>query len=346
MRTGGDAPQPIGDDGSQCLAPVAGRTAQVIYRAGVVERERAGLRARGLVQPPAREKRLRRTRPHDGRRHAAQRQTCLAHYPAVEVHDERDIDHGDRLRAAQPELDEETARRRWQCRHAYLADQLVRAQHGATKAGIELAQWHHPLASSARQYELGPERDQRRDGVVGRRSRDEVAGDGGARANLGRADLPARLCQRQRALDAGARGQHIVVGGKPTEQHITGVCADVLELAQRRDVDQRLSRLHATRKLDDHIRPARDDPRPLAVPRQHVERLRQARRAQVRLPHADSLPFGGVGCLSGLRLRPRVSSRLTGVTAAPSAPRRSGRLDTLSRHAAACVPRVHAAACP
>ena len=82
---------------------------------------------------------------------------------------------------------------------ANLAQQLVRPQDACAEARVEVA----PAAARARrprreaQHDLGAERDQRGDRVVGGRGGDEVAGDGGARANLRRADLHARLRQRQ-----------------------------------------------------------------------------------------------------------------------------------------------------
>ena len=73
------------------------------------------------------------------------------------------------------------------------------------------------------EVDVGVERVEGGDRVVGRRCGDEVAGDGAARANLRRADFGARLHQRQRVAAERVRCENVVVGRERAERNAVGV---------------------------------------------------------------------------------------------------------------------------
>ncbi len=137
----GDPLQPARHQRRQRLQPVVGRAAQVADRRGVGAGAPAGLGAGRGVEPGAAQEVLGLARAHHGRREAAQRDARLAHAAVGgQLDDDRQVDHRDRLRAPQAQLQEDAPPRGPQRAEADLAHQLVGAQHRAADAGGEVAQ--------------------------------------------------------------------------------------------------------------------------------------------------------------------------------------------------------------
>ena len=95
--------------------------------AGILERQTRSLAARRRVERLAAQIAFRFGRAHDRRRKAAERNPRVAHDVALELHDERDVDHRDRLRAAQAEFQKEPALAAAQRGKANRGDQFVGA---------------------------------------------------------------------------------------------------------------------------------------------------------------------------------------------------------------------------
>ncbi len=197
----------------------------------------------------------------DRRRNAAQRNARFADARPVERDDDGDADHRDRLRLAQSQLEEDAAPRRPELAHRDRPHELARLQRRGAETGAELFDRQPAAAAGAREFDLGIERVEGGDRVVGGRGGDEVAGDRAARADLRGADFGARLDQRQRVAAEGRRAEHVVVGGERAEREAVAVVADEAQLGlERGEIDQAFGRLTSAPELDHHVGTPGDQP--------------------------------------------------------------------------------------
>jgi hypothetical protein len=116
---------------------------------------------------------------------------------------------------------------RVQRRESDPGQQLIRRQINFAEAKDKVGQRQCPLpAIQAAQRDRRVERQQRRDRVVGRAGGDDVAGDGGAIANLRCADFPAGARQRERLFNDQCAGDDLIVRDERAEMNPAVACRD------------------------------------------------------------------------------------------------------------------------
>ena len=197
------------------------------------------------------------------------------------VHHDGRVHHRDGLLRTVAHLGVQAAARDTEGGHVDAHHHLVGGEVDGAKAGDELLDRHHPLAAQRLQAHRGAEGDERRDGVVGRAGGDDVAGNGGPVAQRGRADLGARLRQRQHGGNGRGIGQQVVVGDPGAEVQHPVARGDAAQVGEARDVEQRAhTSASAAVHLEQQVGSPCDDAH-VVVLGEHGEGMVEARRGQV-----------------------------------------------------------------
>ncbi len=159
--------------------------------------------------------------------------TCL------KTQQQADVDDRDGLGIAQGQLGKAAALAGPHSGEADIHQHLIRLHDGLAYPGIEFGQWDYALGLGRLQPHRGAQGHQRADRVVGRGSGDQIAGYRAAVTDLGRADLPAGLHQRQR-LSPQQPGAHAVVMRDQwaNVNDAIFVFRNILQPGEARDIDQ------------------------------------------------------------------------------------------------------------
>ena len=133
----------------------------------------------------------------------------------------------------------------------------VLLQHRLARAGVKVHRADDPLSLQGGQRQLGIQSQQGRDAVGADGAVAQIAADGGHMADLGTANLIARICQHGNAAARQRIGVNGVKAGAGADQQIAvAVQTDALQLRHFHNADEggltELALLH----MDHHIRAA------------------------------------------------------------------------------------------
>ena len=293
------------------MPPIACAAADVVDGAG----RRSGQRSdpgNGLhIEALATQRILRSCSAQNRRRDTAQHDRRPRNQPLLQSQHHGHIDDRDSLGAAQPQFQEDAALCGQQRRKSDFRQHFVRAHHRATQPCIEIRQRDAAFALSRAQRNIRAQRHQWRDGVVGGRAGDEVAGDGGAVANLRRTDFPGGLHQGQTPLAQRCAAHHMVVCYQRAQMEIPAALFNAIQPGHARDIHQlRHAGTLPALQLNEHVRAARDDTCPFTLLRQQGQRLIKTAYAMVILPHASRpSPLANLYPASIAELRNPVANR-------------------------------------
>ncbi len=199
--------------------------------------------------------------------------------------------HGDGLRLAQTELDENAAAGGGKGGKVDVYHHFVAAHNGAAHALIEIAQRNGAFTSGRSEPHAGVQGHQGRDGVVGGAGGDDVAGNRGPIANLRRTHFPTCLRQRQSPLLHQGRSHHLVVRDQWPQVNLVGVIQpDAVQVWDARDVNQYIQvRALAPFYFQQQVCAAGNQTRARAMRRQQRQRVWQRGGRQIMVNHGGSV---------------------------------------------------------
>ncbi len=162
----------------------------------------------------------------------------------VQVEQDGGVDQADGLGAAESQFEETAVLGGFHGREGNLQQHLVWLHDRPADAGVEIRQGDLAGAARGGQGDVRSQGHQRGDGVVGGAGGDDVAGDGGAVADLRSAHLPGGADEREGPLPQKEGGDGVVVSDQRADVNdIVLVQADAVQAGQAGDVDDGMDAL-------------------------------------------------------------------------------------------------------